>query len=151
MDLHRLPSSFNIGDQVWLLRRHIKSTRPCEKLDYQRLGFFILSVKLMMSLFVSIYLHNFGCIRCFIVLSSNPIKRAPSQDGRIIHPPPPIELEDGGTRHYFEPNRFNASLKPPSCYCILSSYNIYFFYHHSLSLYLSLSHSYPLSRVLHLS
>ena len=42
-----------------------------------------------MSLFVSIYLRNFGSIRCFIVLSSNPIKR------RITQSPPPIELEDG--------------------------------------------------------
>ena len=33
-----------------------------------------------MSLFISIYLCNFGYIRCFIVLSSNPIKRAPSHD-----------------------------------------------------------------------
>ena len=33
-DLHWLPSSFYIGDRVWLLRRHIKITRPCKKLDY---------------------------------------------------------------------------------------------------------------------
>ena len=37
----------------------------------------------MMSLFVSIYLRNFGYIRCFIV------------PGRITQPSPPIELEDG--------------------------------------------------------
>ena len=37
-DRHRLPSKFNNGDRVWLLRRHIKTTRPCEKLDYRRLG-----------------------------------------------------------------------------------------------------------------
>ena len=34
-DRHRLPSSFTIGDQVWLLRRHIKTTRSCDKLDYR--------------------------------------------------------------------------------------------------------------------
>ena len=35
VDLHRLPSSFNIG--VWILRKHNKTTRLCDKLDYQRL------------------------------------------------------------------------------------------------------------------
>ena len=34
-DRHGLPSSFNIGDRVWILQRHIKTTRPCEKLDYR--------------------------------------------------------------------------------------------------------------------
>lgn len=29
---------FNMGDKVWLLRRNIKTTRPCDKLDYRRLG-----------------------------------------------------------------------------------------------------------------
>ena len=33
-DRHRLPSYFDIGDRVWLLRRHIKTTQPCDKLDY---------------------------------------------------------------------------------------------------------------------
>jgi hypothetical protein len=57
-DRHRLPSSFKIGDRVLS----------------------VLSARLMMSPSVSIYLRNFGFIRCFIVLSSNPIKRTPSQD-----------------------------------------------------------------------
>ena len=47
-DRHRLDSSpeepkFRIGDRVWLLRRNVKTTRPCDKLDYQRLGRFIIS------------------------------------------------------------------------------------------------------------
>ena len=37
-DRHRLPSCFDIGKRVWLLRQHIKTTRPCDKLDYRRLG-----------------------------------------------------------------------------------------------------------------
>ena len=45
-DRHCLDSSpkepkFQIGDRVWLLRRNVKTTRPCDKLDYQRLGPFI--------------------------------------------------------------------------------------------------------------
>ena len=48
IDRHRLDSSrkepkFRIGDRVWLLRRNVKTTRPCDKLDYQRLGPFIIS------------------------------------------------------------------------------------------------------------
>ena len=30
----------NVGDKVWLLRRNIKTNRPCDKLDYRRLGSF---------------------------------------------------------------------------------------------------------------
>ena len=37
-DCHLLQSNFNIRDRVWLLRRHIKTTTPCDKLDYRRLG-----------------------------------------------------------------------------------------------------------------
>ena len=45
-DRHRLPSSFNVGDRVWLLRRHIKTIRPCEKLDHRRLGPFRIIIKI---------------------------------------------------------------------------------------------------------
>ena len=34
VDHHRIPSYFDIGGHVW----HIKTTRPCDKLDYRRLG-----------------------------------------------------------------------------------------------------------------
>ena len=30
--------SFQVGDKVWLLRCNIKTNRPCNKLDYQRIG-----------------------------------------------------------------------------------------------------------------
>ena len=59
------------------------------------IGHLVLSLlleKLMMSLFVSIYPHNFGYIRFHSSLLE------PYQDstilGRIKQPPPPIELED---------------------------------------------------------
>ena len=32
--------SFQVGDKVWLLRCNIKTNRPCDKLDYQRIGSF---------------------------------------------------------------------------------------------------------------
>jgi hypothetical protein len=37
---------FQVGDRVWLLRRNLKTTRPCDKLDYQRLGPFMISHKI---------------------------------------------------------------------------------------------------------
>ena len=40
-DQHRLPATmFQIGDKVWLLRRHIQTTRPYSKLDFKWLGRF---------------------------------------------------------------------------------------------------------------
>ena len=40
-DRHRSSTrSFVVGDQVWLLCRHIDTTRPCRKLDYKKLGHF---------------------------------------------------------------------------------------------------------------
>jgi hypothetical protein len=34
---------FKVGDSVWLLRRNVNTTRPCEKLqEYQRLGPFVI-------------------------------------------------------------------------------------------------------------
>ena len=38
-DKDRLPAPmYKIGDEVWLLRRHIQTTRPSSKLDFKRLG-----------------------------------------------------------------------------------------------------------------
>lgn len=40
-DKHRLPAPmFQIGDEVWLSRRHIRTTRPSQKLVHKRLGRF---------------------------------------------------------------------------------------------------------------
>ena len=36
--LRKEQPSFQVGDKVWLLRRNIKTNRPCDKLDYRRLG-----------------------------------------------------------------------------------------------------------------
>ena len=93
-DCHRLPSSFNIGDWVWLLRRHIKTIHACEKLDYRRLGPFhiigkINDVSFRLDLPPQLWIHP--------VFHSSLLK--PYQDstipGRIKQPPTPIELEDG--------------------------------------------------------
>jgi hypothetical protein len=36
--LRSITPAFAVGNMVWLLRRHIATTRPCSKLDYKRLG-----------------------------------------------------------------------------------------------------------------
>ena len=48
-DRHFLDSSseeptFRVGDRIWLLRCNVKTTRPCGKLDYQRLDAFVSSI-----------------------------------------------------------------------------------------------------------
>jgi transposase InsO family protein len=37
------PPPLAVGDKVWLLRRHIKTKRPCSSLDYKKLGPFPIS------------------------------------------------------------------------------------------------------------
>ena len=39
------PPFLAMGDRVWLLRHHIKTTRPCDKLNYRRLGPFRITGK----------------------------------------------------------------------------------------------------------
>ena len=46
VDRHRLPHNFQKGDLVWLLRRHVRTTRPCDKLDHQRLGPFRIAAQI---------------------------------------------------------------------------------------------------------
>ena len=38
IDIERKPQYYYPGDQVWLLRRNIQTTRPMDKLDHKRLG-----------------------------------------------------------------------------------------------------------------
>ena len=91
-DNHRLPSCFDIGDQVWLLRRHINSTQPCDKLDYRRLGPFriiekINDVTFRLDLPPQLQIHP--------VLHSSLLEPYQGNNipNRITPPPPPIEVE----------------------------------------------------------
>lgn len=83
----------NVGDKVWLLRRNIKTTRPCDKLDYRRLGPFSVSeqinpVAYRLHLPESMKIHP-----VFHVSLLEPYKTVDIQ-GRRQMPPPPIEVDN---------------------------------------------------------
>ena len=77
---------------IWLLRRHIKTTRPCDKLDYRRLGPFrilekINDVTFRLDLPLQLRIHPIFHSSFLEPYQGNTILN------RIRPPPPPIELE----------------------------------------------------------
>jgi hypothetical protein len=98
-DKHRLDSSmvepkFRIGDKVWLLRRNVKTTRPCDKLDFQRLGPFFISGKVnevafRLDLPSHMHLHPVFHVSLLEPCATNSIPN------RVVPPPPPLQLLDG--------------------------------------------------------
>ncbi len=49
---------FEIGNQVWLHRQHIKTTWPFEKLDYERLGPFIINKQINIVAFLFKFINS---------------------------------------------------------------------------------------------
>ena len=98
-DRHRLNSSsekpkFQVGDRVWLLRHNVKTTRPCNKLDYQRLGPYLITkqineVAFQLDLPPHMRLHPVFHVSLLEPYASNSIP------GRVVPPPPPIEFDEG--------------------------------------------------------
>ena len=98
-DRHRLNSSpekpkFQVGDRVWLLRRNVKTTRPCNKLDYQRLGPYLITkqingVAFQLDLPPHMRLHPMFHVSLLEPYTSNSIP------DRVVPPPPSIELDEG--------------------------------------------------------
>jgi hypothetical protein len=98
-DRRRLNSSpekpmFQVGDRVWLVRRNVKTTRPCNKLDYQRLGPFVIShqindVAFRLDLPQEMHLHP-----VFHVSLLEPWVPA-TIPGRVVPPPPRVQLTEG--------------------------------------------------------
>ena len=93
-DRHRLPSSFAIGDRVWLLHRHIKTTRPCDKLDYRRLGPFCIFGKVNDVTFRLDLPPHFR-IHPFVHSSLLEPYKGKTIPDRVTPPPPPLELDAG--------------------------------------------------------
>ena len=91
-DRHRLLSYFSFGDRLWLLRRHIKTTRPCDKLDYRRLGPFRFT-----SNDVTFRLDLPPHLRIHPVFHSSLLEpyKANTIPDRVTPPPPPLEVDAG--------------------------------------------------------
>jgi len=84
---------FKVGDQVYLNRQNIKTTRPCAKFDWKQLGPFeirekINNVAYRLELPPSMSsLHN-----VFHASLLHPVKES-NLPRRIIEPPPPLEIQ----------------------------------------------------------
>ena len=77
-----------------VLRRHIKTTRPCEKLDYQHLGPFLITARINNVTFR----HNLPAhMRLHPVFHSSLLEpcRTSSIPNRVVPPPPSVQLVDG--------------------------------------------------------
>ena len=84
--------SIRVGDKVWLLCRNLKTHRPSDKLDYQRLGLFSIikqvnEVAYRLELPPSMKIHS-----VFQVSLLEPYKDS-TIPGRLQAPPPPIEVD----------------------------------------------------------
>ena len=89
---HMEPPDFKVGNKVWLLRRHIKTTRPSDKLDYQRLGPFVILQKIgsrayKLQLPKTMNIHDVFHVSLLEPYHANIIP------GRIQSPPAPAIIE----------------------------------------------------------
>jgi hypothetical protein len=90
----KVEPKFQIVERVWLLRRNVKTTRPCDKLDYQRLGPFMISHKIndvtfRLELPLDMKLHLVFHVSLLESCTSTSIL------DRVFLPPPPVYLAKG--------------------------------------------------------
>ena len=86
---HRLPSPFKVSDRVWLLSHHMKTTRPCDKLDYQWLDPFVIIARINDATFrLDLPPH----LQIHPVFHSSLLEpcRTSSISNRVVAPPPSI-------------------------------------------------------------
>ena len=91
---YRLHSSsgkpkFQVGDQVWLLRHNVKTIRPCNKLDYQSLGPYLITKQINEVSFQLDLPHHMRRHPVFHVSLLEPYA------SNSIPPPPPAEFDEG--------------------------------------------------------
>ena len=89
----RLPApNYKVGDEVWLHKRFINTTRPSNKLDHKRLGRFriiekISSYAFKLALPPSMKIHPVFHVSLLEPAATDPLP------GQVNPPPPPIEVE----------------------------------------------------------
>ena len=81
-----------VGDQVWLLHRNLRSTRPSRKLDYHRFGPFPI-VRQINPISFQLQLPRSMKIHPIFHVSLEPFY-ASMLPGRLPKPPPPVEIDD---------------------------------------------------------
>ena len=94
------PPIFRPGDLVWLLRRHISTTRPSDKLDFKRLGPFSILEKISthayrLDLPRTMKIHPVFHVSLLEPTASDPL---PNQ----VQPPPPPVIVDGEEEYRVE-------------------------------------------------
>ena len=90
--LRKKSPAFHVGDKVWLLRRNIKTNRPCDKLDYRRLGPFCIQeqinpVAYRLELPASMKVHPVFHVSLLEAYKESTIS------GRLQPSPPSVEVE----------------------------------------------------------
>jgi hypothetical protein len=89
----RLPApNYKVGDEVWLHKRFINTTRPSNKLDHKRLGRFRIIEKISSHAFKLALPPSMKIHPVFHVSLLEPAATDPLP-GQVNPPPPPIEVE----------------------------------------------------------
>jgi hypothetical protein len=85
---------YRIGNKVWLLRRNVKMTRPCDKLDFQRLGSFFISAKVNEVAFYLDLPSHMHFHPVFHVSLLEPCGTSSIPNRFVPPPPPPLQLNE---------------------------------------------------------
>jgi len=99
---HRKPNpNLKSGDRVWFLPRKVRTTRPCKKLDYEKIGLFRILAKIGSSAYKlnlppTMGIHNTIHISLLEPYKENrlPSKRQESPPPIILEGEPEYELDD---------------------------------------------------------
>ena len=93
-DKNRIPApKFEVGDEVWLLRKNLKTTRPSSKLDFKCLGKFRITKKVSshaykLELLASMKVHPVFHVSLLEPAASDPLP------GQLQPPLPPVIIDE---------------------------------------------------------
>jgi transposase InsO family protein len=88
----RQSNPFTLGTKVWLRRLNMKTTRPCSKLDYKRIGPYVVKRQVNPVAFELDLPASFKIHPVFHVSQLDPVFES-SIPNRTNRPPPPIEIQ----------------------------------------------------------